>query len=84
MIALVMILGYACGIGATIHAFAQPHSRWVAADRNRGWWLISMIGFTIFGITGYVVAAVYLIGVVPRFGATSDNSFQKDNAFQKR
>ena len=49
-----------------IHALTRSQREWLAADRNKAYWVASLIIGMIFGPIGVVMAIVYLIAVIPR------------------
>ena len=76
MITFLVILSYASGIVAILHGLAKPASEWVAADRNRGYWLTMMVTGTVVGV-GLIATAFYVVGVVPRYASGEENVFRK-------
>jgi len=56
----------------------RPHSQWIAADRDRSYWVSCTVVAGLFAC-GLVAALVYAIGVLPRFarGPASDAAFSK-------
>lgn len=72
----ILVVSYVVGILALIHAYTRPHSAWVRADRNRGYWLSTMAILTFFAM-GVLVAIAYFVGVVPRLAGSTDEAFRK-------
>jgi hypothetical protein len=79
MITGILIISYLAAAAALGDQLRRPASAWVAADRNRGWWIATTTVFGLFAC-GIVIAPAYLLGVVPRFG----NHLAVDDAFRKR
>lgn len=71
-----IVISYVSGIAAILHGFGRPASDWVAADRNRGFWLTTMITGTALGV-GLIAAAFYFVGVAPRYTSGVDSAFRK-------
>jgi hypothetical protein len=59
----------------------RPASEWVAADRDRGYWVMVTVIGSLFCL-GLVAAVAYGISVVPRFGTAGgpDHEFRKQPA----
>lgn len=51
----------------TVDAFRRPRERWVAADRNRTWWLSGLVVSSIILLPALVFVPGYLLGVLPAF-----------------
>jgi uncharacterized membrane protein len=75
----VLILSYVAGVVTIIHAATLPSSKWVNADRSRGYWLTMLVTLTVVAL-GIVAAIVYLVGVVPGLARTNAT----ENPFRKR
>jgi hypothetical protein len=61
-----LIFSGLCGAAAVFDALRRPHGQWVAADRNRGWWVTTIVTCGVFGL-GPIVGAIYLLAIVPGF-----------------
>jgi hypothetical protein len=60
------------GIAGTVDALVHPQSNWVHAERNKPFWIVMMLVFSIFAVLPY------LIGVRPLLHTESDRAYQKD------
>ncbi len=60
---------------AFIDALRRSPSEWIEADRNRGYWLITLVLFSVFA------APFYALFVLPRFPHRQqiDGSFLKNS-----
>lgn len=60
------VVSVGCGLAVAFDAWRRSASEWTSADRNRGWWITyALLGAWL--AFGPVLAAAYLIGVVPHF-----------------
>ena len=66
----ITVLFLAIAAAGVIDAARRPASQWVAADRNRAFWIVMMVFLNILGVVAYVIA------VVPRFSGGADVSDQ--------
>ncbi|VXC15183.1 conserved hypothetical protein [Arthrobacter sp. 9AX] len=57
---------YLLNAAVFILAATRPSSTWLAADRNRGFWLTLMAVAGLLCIPGLLADAAFLIGVLPR------------------
>lgn len=69
----VIVVSYLINAIVFVYAIGVPSARWLAADRDKYFWvvLIGILGLTSVG--GLVVDVVFFIGVVPRFGPASSS-----------
>jgi len=67
----VLVASYIVNAIVFIYAVNVPSSRWLAADRNKSFWvlLIGVVGLA--AVAGIVVDIAFFIGVVPRFGPSA-------------
>jgi hypothetical protein len=80
-VTVIWIASIGLALLAIVDGMRRPESEWLAADRDRAWWMgiIGMLGLCGLGILGLVA---YGAGVLPRLGrATGQRS---DDAFRKR
>lgn len=75
-----LVFAYLCGAAAVFDALRRPQAAWVAADRNRSFWVVLIVGVSLFAL-GPVIGAVYLVAVVPGF---SRQSRYDTGGFEKR
>jgi hypothetical protein len=61
-----LIVSWLCGVAVVVDAVRRPHAQWVAADRDRGWWVATIVACSIFGL-GPMAAGTYLVAIVPGF-----------------
>jgi hypothetical protein len=64
----------ALGIFAALDAIRRPSSAWVAADRDKGWWVTGLICFSWFGV---VTAPLYALVLLPRLMGHGQGRFGK-------
>lgn len=55
-----VIVFWAIGAAATVDAVARSQAEWVAADRNKGWWVTCRV---VLGAAG---AFAYVLLVLPK------------------
>lgn len=53
----------------TVDAFRRPRELWVAADRNRTWWLSGLVVSSVILLPAVVFVPGYLLGVLPAFAS---------------
>ncbi|MEQ1702327.1 MAG: hypothetical protein ABMA25_19630 [Ilumatobacteraceae bacterium] len=53
----------------TIDAWRRPRTQWLAADRNRGWWLSGLTVSSLMLLPAIVFVPAYLFGVLPVFAS---------------
>jgi hypothetical protein len=80
--ALYYVFSCICGVAVLVDTFRRPHTQWVAADRNRGWWvgLIFILSFLV--ALGPLMGLIYLSAIAPRFSKETDydiERFRKDS-----
>jgi hypothetical protein len=61
-----IVLSYIVSAAVTGFALSRPSSAWLHADRDKSWWITSMVVMTLFGPVGLIGAATFLVGVLPR------------------
>lgn len=71
-----LMVAYPVGVAAIVHSATRARSEWVAADRDRGWWLGLLVTGT-FLAAGPLVALAYGLGVVPRFRQGVNDAFRR-------
>lgn len=78
MITAIFVISYLIGAVTVLDEMRRPHSAWVAADRNRGWWITTSVIFGIAGC-GLFMGIAYLVGVLPGLSQSGavDPSFRK-------
>jgi hypothetical protein len=69
-----------CGALLVFDVYRRPASKWVAADRNRGFWATAIVLMSLFGL-GPVIGVVYLVALVPRL--SRDDGYAS-GGFEKR
>ena len=79
-VTLYLIFAYVCGVATIIDAVRRPQAQWVAADRDRTWWVGGIVVCTLFAV-GPIIGLVYLVGVVPGFAR--EQRYDTDS-FKKR
>jgi hypothetical protein len=79
MIAAILAVSYVTALVALADEIRRPASAWVAADRNRGFWITITIVLGLLGC-GVLVAVAYLLIVIPGFAAGD----RVDSAFRKQ
>ncbi|OOP59413.1 hypothetical protein BMF89_20470 [Arthrobacter sp. SRS-W-1-2016] len=66
---------YILNVALFVYAFTRPSSAWLAADRNRSFWLTLLAILGLMGVPGLGADVAFLIGVLPRMltetGATT-------------
>ncbi|GAA4035383.1 hypothetical protein GCM10023063_19820 [Arthrobacter methylotrophus] len=77
MTALVVI-SYIVNAAVFAYAFTRPSSAWLAADRNRSFWLMLLAIIGLMGVLGIAADVAFLIGVLPRMSATTGPPPSKD------
>jgi len=68
----------------TIDAWRRPRTQWVAADRNRGWWLSGLTVSSIMLIPAVFFVPGYLFGVLPVFASGGGNTRVRSNVDEFR
>lgn len=58
----------------TVDAWRRERTQWVAADRNRGWWLAGLTVSSVMLLPAIFFVPGYLFGVLPAFGGNSGGS----------
>lgn len=81
MITALWLVSLLAGLVTIGDMLRRPASEWVAADRDRSYW-VTMAALGGFMCLGLVAGAVYLMSVVPRLGggAGPDPAFRKGPA----
>lgn len=54
-----------------IDAARRPTAQWAEADRDKGYWVTSLVMSGILVLPAVVLVPAYLIGVLPRFASTT-------------
>ena len=72
-------ISVACGAVIVIDGLRQPQSAWVAADRNRFFWLF-WLGFASILALGPLALLFYVLRLRPRFAAAGGDAFRKPKA----
>ena len=67
---------WALGWVAAVDCLRRPHLQWVAADRQRAFWVVMLI------FLGPLMVWIYLIGVLPRLNSAS-GAAADDQRFRK-
>lgn len=62
---------------AAIDCLRRPHIQWLAADREKTFWVVMLIAF------GPLTVWIYLIGVLPKLLAAASTS-DGDSQFRKK
>ena len=71
-------IGAALSLIGLIHALTRPQRAWIAADRNKGYWVGSLAIGILVGWAGFISAIAYLVGAVPGMSrAVTDRRFDK-------
>lgn len=70
----IIVGSYIINVVVLVYAASIPSARWLAADRNKYFWivLIGMIGLTSVG--GLFVDIAFFVGVVPRMGSGAQHA----------
>ncbi len=66
----ILVVSYLVGAAVLFDALRRPAASWVAADRERGFWLGVLGALSVFGL-GLVAAALSLCFLVPAFARTA-------------
>jgi hypothetical protein len=66
-------VSYIANIGVLWLAVTRPTASWLAADRNRSFWLVLIAFFGITGVLGLFADVAFLIGVLPRMRTAGAN-----------
>lgn len=69
----VLVVSYMVNAIVFIYAISVPSARWLAADRDKFFWVLLIGVFGLTSVVGLFVDMAFLIGVVPRFGPTSSS-----------
>lgn len=56
---------------AAIDAIRRPKTAWVAADRNRGFWISALVMSAVLLFPSVIFLPGYLFVVLPSFGSAS-------------
>ena len=70
MTALVVI-SYIVNAAVFVYAVTRPGSAWLAADRNRSFWLVLLAILGFIGVPGLAADVAFLVGVLPRMLAAA-------------
>lgn len=78
MTAFILVISYLAGIVTVIDMVRRPQSAWVAADRDRTWWVSGGVILSVFAC-GLIVAIAYAVAVLPHFSSETgvDHDFRK-------
>ncbi|GAA2145773.1 hypothetical protein GCM10009825_38800 [Arthrobacter humicola] len=77
MTALVVI-SYIVNAAVFVYAFTRPSSAWLAADRNRSFWLVLLAILGLMGVLGIAADVAFLVGVLPRMLVPADPPSPED------
>lgn len=64
-----------------LDAVRRPVAEWAEADREKSYWVMSLIISGLFALPALVFVPGYVLGVLPRFG--SHGSASPHNPFAK-
>lgn len=70
MNALVVIC-YIVNVAVFVYALTRRSSAWLAADRNRTFWLALLAIIGLMGVLGLAADVAFLVGVLPRMLAST-------------
>ena len=66
----VAVLCYIVNAAVFALAFTRPTAAWLAADRNRGFWLTMLAVCGFLAVPGIIADVAFLVAVLPRMLAT--------------
>ena len=79
--AVYYVISCLCGAAVLVDAYRRPHTQWIAADRDRGFWVV-LIAFLSFVVpAGPLMGLIYLFAIMPRFSREADYDVER---FRKR
>jgi hypothetical protein len=69
----VIVASYIVNAIVLVYAISVPSARWLAADRDKFFWVLLIGIFGLAAVAGVIVDVAFLIGVAPRFGPASSS-----------
>jgi hypothetical protein len=63
----VFLVPFGLSLVCLVDAVRRPVVAWVAADRNKGWWVGALVVSAMIVIPAPVIVPAYLLGVLPMF-----------------
>lgn len=61
-----VVISYIANAAVFLFAVTRPSSAWLAADRNRAFWLPLLAIIGLMGVLGLAADVAFLVGVLPR------------------
>lgn len=61
-----VVVCYVVNAAVFVYALTRPSSAWLAADRNRTFWLALLAIIGLMGVLGIAADVAFLVGVLPR------------------
>ena len=79
---------YMANAAVFVYALTRPSGMWLAADRNRGFWITTLAICGVLGAAGLAADAAFLLLVLPRLlgngtAAVSEDPRVRPNPFVK-
>jgi hypothetical protein len=71
------ILSCVCGVAVIVDALRRSSTQWIAADRDRSFWITMSTILSFFFPVGPLIGLIYLVGVVPRFSRKAQYDTQR-------
>lgn len=69
---------YIANAAVFVYALTRPSAAWLAADRNRGFWIILLAICGILGAVGLGADAAFLVLVLPRLLRSGSTAAPQD------
>lgn len=63
---------YIANAAVFIYALTRPSGAWLAADRNRGFWITTLAICGVLGVVGLAADVAFLLVVLPRLRASAN------------
>jgi hypothetical protein len=83
-----VVICYILNAGVFIFAFTRPSAAWLAAGRNRAFWLTLLAVCGFLAVPGVVADVAFFVGVLPRMlsgtAAAVDDPRVRPNPFIKK
>ena len=83
MTEVIVLIWIVTGV-VTIDAWRRDRTQWLAADRNRGWWLGGLTVSSVVLLPAIVFVPGYLFGVLPAFGSTGRSTRHRSDVDEFR